>query len=351
MNGFENGRSHASEEGMDKIVEHGLGGKLLAEVSRSFYLTLKALPVEVRETLSLAYLLARAADTLADTAMAPGELRLECLEGLREVVRGGGDEGKLVSRVNAEFVPLQEDEGEVRLLQKLAEVVQAYRNLPEVDRVMTLGVLEPIVRGQMLDIERFPADGQLRALATAGELDEYTWLVAGCVGEFWSRLCAAKMGAAFAGEVELELMVERGVKYGKGLQLVNILRDVAKDGRMGRCYLPMEEIEAAGLLWGEVQGDMGKLWSLKDKWLKVAEGYLEEGLEYVGELVSKRLRYATALPLLLGFRTLGMLSRATKEEWLGGVKVPRVEVTRLLFEAGIASATRKGVLRLAAKWR
>ncbi|MCA1964642.1 MAG: squalene/phytoene synthase family protein, partial [Prosthecobacter sp.] len=59
--------------------ERELGGQLLASVSRSFYLTLKALPAELREPISLAYLLARTADTIADTAEAPAALRLECL--------------------------------------------------------------------------------------------------------------------------------------------------------------------------------------------------------------------------------------------------------------------------------
>ena len=60
-------------------VPEELGGKLLEGVSRSFYLTLKALPHGVREPLSLAYLLARAADTMADTAQVPTAVRSECL--------------------------------------------------------------------------------------------------------------------------------------------------------------------------------------------------------------------------------------------------------------------------------
>lgn len=354
-NGFEIDASNARKEGMDKIVEHGLAGKLLAEVSRSFYLTLKALPSEVRETLSLAYLLARAADTLADTASAPSDLRLECLGRLREVVKGGdvveSELQLLLSKVQADFMPLQSDEGELRLLQKLSDVVRAYRALPEFDRAMTWGVLEPIIHGQMLDIERFPTDGQLRALATAEELDEYTWLVAGCVGDFWTKLCDAKMGKNFAGDISVERMVERGIKYGKGLQLVNILRDVAKDAKMGRCYLPLEEIQSAGLTMEQVGRDQRLLWPLRKKWLELAESYLDAGLEYVELLQSKRLRYATALPLLLGYRTLALLQKATEQEWLAAVKVPRGEVTKLLFETGIASATRGGIGKLAAKLR
>ena len=42
-------------------------GPLLRRVSRSFYLTLRVLPATLRTPIGLAYLLARAADTLADT--------------------------------------------------------------------------------------------------------------------------------------------------------------------------------------------------------------------------------------------------------------------------------------------
>jgi farnesyl-diphosphate farnesyltransferase len=40
----------------------------------------------------------------------------------------------------------------------------------------------------MLDLQRFGIWRNPRA-STAAELDEYTYLVAGSVGEFWTRLC------------------------------------------------------------------------------------------------------------------------------------------------------------------
>ena len=51
-------------------------------------------------------------------------------------------------------------------------------------------MLRHITRGQALDVERFGQASGVRALANADELNEYTWLVAGCVGEFWTALCA-----------------------------------------------------------------------------------------------------------------------------------------------------------------
>ena len=57
---------------------------LLKEVSRSFYLTLRLLPGAIRPQISLAYLLARATDTIADTEIVPIAQRLEALQFLRD---------------------------------------------------------------------------------------------------------------------------------------------------------------------------------------------------------------------------------------------------------------------------
>ena len=86
--------------------ERELGGQLLASVSRSFYLTLKALPRELREPISLAYLLARTADTIADTASVPAQVRIECLNDFESLVQSSNDEVKarLSSRIATDFV-------------------------------------------------------------------------------------------------------------------------------------------------------------------------------------------------------------------------------------------------------
>src|SRR5205823_4757023 len=63
----------------DKNERHDLLGALLKSVSRSFYLTLRVLPRGLREPIGLAYLLARAADTIADTSILPPEKRLDLL--------------------------------------------------------------------------------------------------------------------------------------------------------------------------------------------------------------------------------------------------------------------------------
>ena len=63
---------------------------LLRSVSRSFYTTLRVLPRPIRSQIGLAYLLARATDTIADTEIVPVQNRLDALDQLRARVLGTG---------------------------------------------------------------------------------------------------------------------------------------------------------------------------------------------------------------------------------------------------------------------
>src|SRR5437763_1267022 len=62
--------------------------KLLKDVSRSFYLTLRVLPRSIRPQIGLAYLLARTTDTIADTNIVSMDQRLDLLHQMREKILG-----------------------------------------------------------------------------------------------------------------------------------------------------------------------------------------------------------------------------------------------------------------------
>ncbi len=311
--------------------ERELGGQLLAAVSRSFYLTLKALPKELREPISLAYLLARTADTIADTASVRAEARLDCLERYQALIRGDGAADTLAITLREQFCPQQSDDAERRLMERFADGIAWLRTMKPAPLAAIQSVLEHIIRGQMLDIQRFPADGQLRRLSDAEELDEYTWLVAGCVGEFWTQLCASELPASLDPAVSVRQMQEWGARMGKGLQLINILRDVGEDTRDGRCYLPCEpdELQTA---WRQ--------------WLQTCTGHLEHGLRYVQHVAHGKLRYATALPLLLGVQTVAKMRAASWEQVLQGVKISRLDVASILAQAAIACRSPEAMEKL-----
>ena len=69
--------------------------------------------------------------------------------------------------------------------------------------------------------------------------------MAGCVGEFWTDVHVAHR-PRLAGW-EPAAMRARGVRFGKALQMTNVLRDVPSDLASGRCYLPAAELAPLGL--------------------------------------------------------------------------------------------------------
>lgn len=228
--------------------------RLLKRVSRSFYLTLFLLPRPVRESIAQAYLLARLSDTKADGA---------------------------------------ENEAERELLRREASLIENLSRSP--DREEIERVWRTIQEGQDFDLKRFA--GEKAGALTAEELDRYTYLVAGCVGEFWTRMCDRHL-PGFT-RLDVEVMKTLGVEYGKGLQLINIIRDRGEDRAKGRVYIDDDMVPY---------------------YLRMARSYLRSGETYAKALRIRRLRVATALPVLIGRETLDLLESAPN--------VPRQKVTR-----------------------
>jgi len=330
--------------------EKELGGKLLSSVSRSFYLTLKALPRELREPISLAYLLARTADTVADTVQVDTDTRLACLTQFEAWVMAeeATTEQALARVLDERFRPLQTDEAEAVLMQRFTEALAWLRTIKGSVLENIRAVLKTIIHGQKLDIQRFPSDGELRSLQTADELHDYTYLVAGCVGKFWTQLCFSELPDAFFDGTTRDQATAWGIRFGQGLQLVNILRDLGKDARLGRCYLPQEQWSAQGLGLAQVAADPLCLRPVWRQWLKPCEAHLQEGLRYVQSLRHGKLRYATALPLLLAARTVAQMKTASDEQLRSGVKISRLEVTALLAKTAMSNSA-EGIGRLFTK--
>jgi farnesyl-diphosphate farnesyltransferase len=312
--------------------------ELLTGVSRSFVLTIRALPRGLRRPVGLAYLLARASDTMADTATAPVEARAECLRAFAGMlVRERGD---IFARLK-EIRP--QNPAEQALLGNLARLTAAVEGLPAEDRGEIVTLLRKIARGQELDLKRFPDAGMVRGLETAEELDEYTYLVAGCVGEFWTRICGAHLPRY--GRVGEDELCGLGRGFGKGLQLVNILRDLPEDIGNGRCYLPMRELREAGVAdAGELRGDLRRAGPVFEVWKGKALCYLEEGRRYIEGIRPWRVRFACLLPWALGVRTLKLIGERSPLERRERVKVGRKEVARMMRRA-VWGAVSNGAVR------
>lgn len=317
-----------------------VGKKILKDVSRSFYLSIRVLPRAMREPISLGYLLARASDTLADTADLDPSLRADLLDGFAGILRGEESAG-WIERIQNEVVPHQTHEGERVLLENISGVFDWFHSLAGQeapanaehyeavsgiqksigvrlhDAILT--VMDHILRGQRLDIERFELRDDFYFTLDA-ELEEYCYLVAGCVGEFWTDVGEISLGKF--SRIESSRLHRWGANYGKGLQLINILRDLPNDLKNDRCYFPSVDASDKKALMAEAA-----------RWRARARSYLEEGHDYACSLLHRRTKAATALPGLIGERTLDLLDVADWQQLERGIKVPRSEVYRSVWEA------------------
>jgi len=327
-------------------------GDLLRQVSRSFYLSLAILPRPLREPLGLAYLLARAADTVADTRLIARSERIGHLDTLRRAYTGAPAD---VAGVAAACAPPQAHAAERRLLERVGAVLAAVAALPPSDRERVRGVLTTITDGMLFDLDRFPGEdaASLAALDTLDDLDRYTYLVAGCVGEFWTDLHLAHR-SRLAGW-DAATMRATGVRFGKALQMTNVLRDVPSDLGHGRCYLPARELAGLGLVPADLltPGGAARARPLLTRLLGIALGHYDAAWRYTLAIPRRewRMRLACAWPLLIGQATLEALAAHPNPLAAAPVKISRAAVRAILARSTLTIGSNSALAAAAARRR
>jgi len=253
---------------------------LLRLHARTFALTLRFLPRSLREPLGLAYLLARASDTITDSGAIPLERRIALLEELRSSLDGDAFDIWQPKTYEGE---LSNNDGE--LICAVPQLIASLKSSPDCKELISLW--QSIIKGQLSDLTRFPSEVPLEE----EELERYCFLVAGSVGEIWTKLIAKhEPQTLLRPEEEMRRL---GIAYGKGLQLVNILRDRVEDRSVGRHYVK--------------DADLTELYDLAEEWLGSGEKYLT-GLR------PGRILMATAMPHDLAVRTLREIKHSPNAE-------------------------------------
>ena len=316
---------------------------ILKQVSRSFYLTLNVLPDGVREQMGLSYLFARAADTIADTDLIDRAQRLTYLHQFQAQFAPAGIDWNDVREIQAALAPHQKDSAESVLLQRLEDCLKLYEGYSADDRQRIQWLMRVLPQGMEMDLTRFPGEssGELVALSTMDELDQYTYYVAGCVGEFWTQMvCAHRPGMGGWNVAEKSAI---GVRFGKGLQLTNIVKDIARDLHRGRCYVPESLLVDAGLKPADLltASNLPRFKPVLDRLVELAMEHLDQGWNYTMSIpVSEiRQRLACIWPIILAGETLKRV--AASPDLLNpamNIKVPRSVVYRVMAATTLTCA-------------
>jgi farnesyl-diphosphate farnesyltransferase len=198
-------------------------------------------------------------------------------------------------------------------------------------------VILTIISGQELDLHRFSGASaeNIIALRNDAALEDYTYRVAGCVGEFWTKICRVHFFPDAV--IDEGRLLADGVRFGKGLQLVNILRDLPADLQQGRCYLPEDELRArdlkpADLLHPEQEPVLRPYYQ---SLIERAAGHLQAGWDYTNALPKScvRVRLVCAWPILIGVQTLARLRRQNVLDGTRRIKISRDDVRRIVLRS------------------
>jgi len=317
-------------------------GIVLRDVSRSFYLTLRILPSPLRIPIGLAYLLARAADTIADTEIIPASERLNRLLQFRETLKSHQSvSSEMIAHVFWKTIiqdasSRTQPTAEQKLLILLPECFQLFSSLSALDQGLVVEVVAELTTGMEMDLKRFSDPNHLKALQTLEELEEYTYYVAGCVGPFWTKMCMAHL-PEFQ-DWDARRMCDLGIHFGKALQWTNVLRDIPRDIQNGRCYLPEDDLKEVGLTPPDLKlpSNYPKLQNLYHRYLDHALEHYRAAWEYTGAIPksSSRLRLACIWPQWIGLKTIALLRRAENPlDSSDRIRIPRMSVYGIMIRS------------------
>jgi farnesyl-diphosphate farnesyltransferase len=321
--------------------------EILPRVSRTFALTIPQLPKPLRRVVTNFYLLCRIADTIEDESSLGVSQKQYFHESFIEVVAGGGDP----QRFALELAPLlMRDalDAERDLVSHSAEILEVTRSFNPAQRE----ALARCVRIMCSGMPRYERAASVAGLRDLRALVQYCYCVAGVVGETLTQLFCDWSEEIAANR---EKMLELGVSFGQGLQMVNILKDFWEDHDRGVCWLPQNLFRRVGVELGELgsesvyQPGFGEAYA---RLISIAHGHLRNGFDYtllIPEAESGIRRFCL-LALGLAVQTLQLIHQRPAFKCGSEVKVSHRVVTNTLIMthlfAGSDQVLRRWVTRL-----
>ena len=321
--------------GSDLVSGRAYCNEILQKVSRTFALTIRLLPPDLEHPVLLAYLLCRIADTIEDTADLPGSEKNALLSRLRLCLE---DEGPDAGPIAARFENPRTDEEE--LANRADVVLDEFRRLPASQCSAITPWVQEMCTGMAGFASRYvEGDSKTpRALTTISDLERYCYYVAGTVGHLLTDLFASVRSAVTPRHYAR--LKPLATSFGLGLQLTNIIKDVADDRRRGWSFVPRELCDQFGIQPGQMHDPDRDRQARQamDVLIGKAQGHLKDALEYCTRLPRReyRVRLFCLTSLYFAVRTLRLAARDARLLDPGHkVKITRREVYRTVAMAAI----------------
>lgn len=236
--------------------------QMLKETSRTFYIPITLLGKTLKHTVGSAYLGMRAIDEIEDHETIDKEVKQQLLRTTSALLKESFDREayeQLVAPYN-DMLP----EVTLRLADWILVCPEGIREkVQEYTSVMAAGMADWVERDWLIESRE--------------DLDDYTYCVAGLVGELLAYIWDWYDGT--------KTSKENAIGYGRGLQAVNILRNQEEDyDERGVRFIPTG-------------------WTREDVF-EYAEENLKLGDAYLDVITSHRIKLFSKIPLALAKKTL-----------------------------------------------
>lgn len=205
---------------------------ILAEVSRTFALTIPQLPPMLRCIVANGYLLCRIVDTIEDDhGLTPNEkqyFHAEFEKVLMQQACADDFSAMLYPKLSEKLLAAERD-----LIQHIPQVIQITLSFTAKQQA----ILQRHVRIMCHGMAQFESQASRNGLASLEAMNQYCYYVAGIVGEMLTELFCDHSPAIASVKPQLSPLA---VSFGQGLQMTNILKDIWDDHARGVLWLPRD---------------------------------------------------------------------------------------------------------------
>lgn len=259
--------------------------KMLKATSRTFYIPITMLDSTLKKAVGSAYLCMRAIDEIEDHPEMASEHKQHLLRETAELLKAPFDEAAYLELVS----PHKDMLPEVSL--RLADWIRVcpegiVERVQKATSVMAIGMADWVKKNWYIK--------------TKEDLDDYTYYVAGLVGEMLSDIWHWHDGT----EADYKL----AVGYGRGLQAVNILRNEDED------------LEERGVRFIPDNWTRADVFAYAEKNLSLADKYIED-------IKSRRILLFCQIPLALAKKTLAAMQKGEEKMTRQAVEETVKEIT------------------------
>lgn len=276
---------------------------ILKNTSRSIYLSIKMMPRDARELFAVGYLLCRAADTITDTSPIAPDEKLSVIKKFPQMVEKPDENRDFINKLTREIPP--DDNSEQVLIKALPDILKTLSDFTAEEKKLINFVVCKVCKGMETDLTYFDQSEGIKAFETGNQLENYCYHIGGAPGVFWAKSFLLKKN--FTGE-DAKKFITSATEIGKALQITNILRDVSRDIRNARCYLPAEDLKKVNLTCKDLlnTASLKALQPVIKKWINRAAEKLSSAEKFILLIPKKDFLFkaSTILPIYLCIDTL-----------------------------------------------